>query len=630
MVLALGVGIYARFKGLGTWPFGVDEYYISRSIDFLLASGLPEYPCGGFYQRGIIYQYLVGGLRLAGLTPEFAGRILPAVSSLAVLPAAWLLGRRLHSVAAGTLAVIVLALSLWEIEMARFARMYAPFQAVFAWYLLYFLRFTVDRDQRAALPMLLLSVLGVFTWEGGMLLAITNLLPVLLRHRDGRVERQGWLYLCIALPVSALILANLMDLRQASEVPSLADSVVAAREAAAATAPRHQLAIGGFASVWLLGGLVPLALTIATLPWIWSLRQRWLAAAGVLLALVAALASQLLLAGAVVLLLLLAQLLDWRELVSRKGRWFLATLAVSLLGWVAYGMTQGTRPGLKAALVHTLYQVAGFPDVIAEILRPWGSTLPLLTLCLALALAALTLHVVLVRKDRGDFAALLVMLLVLALAVGASGPPRHETRYTFFLYPLLVVLAMASEKLLGQARSAPVVTALVALLLFAASEDFRPGHILHIDSAAANFRDGLSSRLKTHLYPRSDYRAAARWLQENAGPQDLVVSGIPVIEQYYPRVGYSFLDEQDDRYDAYACRRGTIDRWADLPLVYPMDALDGLHAQGKRMFMVLYPDRLERVAAAAQEKGWNYRIEWPTPQHDIGVLAIEATTPISP
>ena len=47
-------GIYARFKGLGTWALGVDEFYISRSIDFILHSGIPEFPCGGLYQRGLI------------------------------------------------------------------------------------------------------------------------------------------------------------------------------------------------------------------------------------------------------------------------------------------------------------------------------------------------------------------------------------------------------------------------------------------------------------------------------------------------------------------------------------------------------------------------------------------------
>jgi len=83
-------GIYARFKGLGTWPLGVDEFYISRSIDFVLHTGLPEFPCGGIYPRGILYQYIVAGLRSTGLTPELAGRLVTACAIL------WSLIRMTH------------------------------------------------------------------------------------------------------------------------------------------------------------------------------------------------------------------------------------------------------------------------------------------------------------------------------------------------------------------------------------------------------------------------------------------------------------------------------------------------------------------------------------------------------
>src|SRR3984893_14768775 len=93
--IAVLAGIYGRFKGLGTWPLGVDEFYITRSIDNILRTGLPEFSCGGYYLRGLVYQYLVALVRLAGLTPEFAGRFVAAMCSVATLPAAYLLGKRI-------------------------------------------------------------------------------------------------------------------------------------------------------------------------------------------------------------------------------------------------------------------------------------------------------------------------------------------------------------------------------------------------------------------------------------------------------------------------------------------------------------------------------------------------------
>ena len=174
LVAALAVGLYGRFVGLGVWAFGVDEFYISRSIDNVLRTGLPKFLCGGFYTRGLTYQYVVALVRHFSVSPEYAGRVVSAVWSLVGLPAAYVIGRRLGGRTLGLMMVIILSASVWEIEMARFARMYAPYQSIFLWYLVFFLRYTVDRDRSALVPMVLLSIFGVFTWEGGAILGVAN------------------------------------------------------------------------------------------------------------------------------------------------------------------------------------------------------------------------------------------------------------------------------------------------------------------------------------------------------------------------------------------------------------------------------------------------------------------------
>jgi hypothetical protein len=189
---ALLAGLYGRFKGIGTWPLGVDEYYISRSIDNVMRSGLPQFACGGYYMRGLLYQYLVAGMRWCGMQPEFAGRLLAGICSLAVLPAAYGLAKRVAGSQAALVTFIILCISVWEIEMARFARMYAPFQAVFTWYLVFFLRYTIDRNKAALVWLIALSVLGVLTWEGGALLGVANLLAVVLAHDHGRLRAADW------------------------------------------------------------------------------------------------------------------------------------------------------------------------------------------------------------------------------------------------------------------------------------------------------------------------------------------------------------------------------------------------------------------------------------------------------
>src|SRR5580658_8727212 len=95
-VIALIVGIYARFKGLGTAPFAVDEYYLARSIEGILRTGLPSFECGGFYTRGLILQYSAAAIQSSGASGEFGPRIISALSSLACMPAVFLIGRRIH------------------------------------------------------------------------------------------------------------------------------------------------------------------------------------------------------------------------------------------------------------------------------------------------------------------------------------------------------------------------------------------------------------------------------------------------------------------------------------------------------------------------------------------------------
>ena len=68
-------------------------------------------------------------------------------------------------------------------------------------------------------------------------------------------------------------------------------------------------------------------------------------------------------------------------------------------------------------------------------------------------------------------------------------------------------------------------------------------------------------RITTHA-PIIDWRAI--WLAQHARPGDDVIIGIPSIDPYY-RANFFFLQSDDDRYDDYACREGTVERWTNLP-----------------------------------------------------------------
>jgi hypothetical protein len=609
--LAVIAGVIARFKGLGTWPFGVDEYYFGKSVQNILQFGVPAYECGGYYTRGVLLQYLSAGLQWLGLTPEFAPRAIAAVSSVIALPAAFLLGRRIHGTTVGLLAVALLALSVWEIEMGRFGRFYAPFQAIFLWYLVSFLRYTVDRQVRALWGMVLLSILGVLVWEGGVLLLAANLLPPLFQHDHGRLSRRQWIYLgaMMALLLGLRWLVELDMRREAGSLPPDYDALIAG--ARPSNGVRPMIATIGAHPLWWFFGLLPLVLAGGAMRWIVALRHRWLAATGLLVALLAALAHQFLVAGAVLALLLLARMIGASELSHRRAWPYLAAIATAAAYWLLFGLAttawRGTEPMPMPALIAALgYQVAGFPDVLDMVARPWARAVPVLTLGLLVLVAiaagrAMLRPVTVTPAERIVLAVAICMLLLIGLAEA----PRLETRYSFFLYPVALIVAItvmvrASERV---ARS-PAGASLLAVVLvggsFALSEDFQPRHLVNIDSAEVNFRTHVPSRLASHYYGRSDIRAAADWLAANANqPGDVVVSGpgIASLDFYYAGLKFVYIDPHDQRLSAWACQGGTVERWSNLPLVYRAEELESRLVASPRSFVVIDPRRVEEFLA---------------------------------
>ncbi|MEP6546184.1 MAG: glycosyltransferase family 39 protein [Gammaproteobacteria bacterium] len=624
---ALCAGVYGRFAGIGRWPLGVDEFYISRSIDHVLRTGLPKFPCGGYYTRGLLYQYLVAGLRLLGATPEYAGRVIPGLASLAVLPAAYLVAKRLQGALAGVLTVVILCVSVWEIEMARFGRMYAPFQAVFVWYLVYFLRYTVDRDDRAMKWLAGLSVLGVLTWEGGALLGAASLLAVVWRHERGRLRIADWRRLGGFLVLLGLLYLATRDLRGFAAPPATAGSA-----APAPSGPLHALllwvSVLRLHTVWWLGLLPPIATGIAALPALRALSARPLACAGLITALLAAALHLFVVCVGVLALLLLTRLIVRRDLEGTLWPWYCLSLAAFLIFWAAFDYWVGVPEHAVAGVPRLVRDLFGFPDVYGVVVRPWARTLPVLTAAVGLAVLYWCGRTELADDAPQSAAVLLTVLCLMALAVGSSSPERVETRYTFFLYPPLIALAVSA--VLSATRASTrhglklAAAAALPLACFAATEDFQPRHLVNVDTAVVTFRVGMSPARAAHYYPRNDMRIVAGWLHAHGAEGDIVVSGIANLDQYYHGFDYFYLDDDDPRYDAYVCPRGGTERWTNHPVLYTVHSLEPLVASGRRVLVLVWPDTEAHLKTAAAAEGWSVTRLWQTDYGDTRVLRIAA------
>lgn len=604
-------GALLRFDDIALLPLADDEYYVARSVENILRSGWPEYLCGGYYPRGLLFQYAAAALTLAGTPLEFAARYIASFSSLLALPAAFLVARRLGGNLLGILVLAWLSLSLWEIDGAQFGRMYAPFQAIFCWYVWFYLRLTVDRDRSAAVPLLFLTIGGVLTWEGGVLLALTNLLAPFFDDRKGHIDWRDMPFLTASalLGVAAFLFAttDFRNLDPALVYPpgiDAIDTIVTPgwREVATMIGPLQR-----GAWLWAAAAIVPLAVSTLALRWLWrEFRGRWMAGAGLAMALVAAAFHQFATSGLILAALAVMGLIEWRELGARLARPYVLSLVLWFAGWLAYatlaaGWSEGADTSVisQVPFLRGLYSLIRFPDFLLELVLPWNRAAPRLGAAIGLALVLGTLLAGWRRQNLdANLRVSLCLLLVLLGAAAASDPPRHETRYVFFLYPIAITVLLAllasAVAVLTKRRQSAVAAVLVTILLFSVTEDTG---IRERSGATSGMTRSLIAPAagKGHLVGRSDSRGIASWLAANVRPrQDLVINAAPGVDFYYRSFDFAYIDWTQQRFLAYSCERGNRERWGNLHLLYTGEKLKQAVASRERSLIVA-------TAAQAQE-----------------------------
>lgn len=641
---AVVIGTVLRFSGLTAPPLADDEYYVVRSVQNILLSGLPQYACGGYYPRGLLFQYLSAGLVHLGVPLEFAPRYIAAVSGMLVLPGAFLLARRIGGPVVAILVLAWLSLSSWQVDGAQFGRMYAPFQAVFVWYCVFYLRAALDRDATAKWWLAALTVAGVLTWEGGFFLALMNLLLLFVHPRRTAMDRSDWSHLAwMALLAAAAYLFATTDFRHldpALVYPAGFESVETVANPGWREVPAMQGPLQQRRWLWAAAGVAPLALTGLALVCLWQdFRDRWLAAAGLLVTMAAAAVHQFAVAALVLALLLALGLLRWADFRTRPVRLCAVATALWLVGWAAYGfISAGWTAGDDSSFVSRipaltlLYNLFSFPDFLFEIIIPWARAAPRLGAAIGIAAVAAIVLSGLQRELLGpDLRLALFLFLILLGGAAASDPPRHETRYVFFLFPLAITLLLAllhrainarRELRFGTAGACAIAVA----LLFVVTEDTgaresRALHRLH-EVPTPLFPPSGSG----HLVGRADNRGAAAWLTAHANREQLLVNASPGVDFYFPDFDYTFIDWTQQRFMAYSCDHGRRERWGNRPLLYTDDALREAVSRSPHSLIVattLQSAALQRDAL----RSFAPRVVFTTADGKLQVLEIRRASP---
>src|SRR4030067_393534 len=132
------LGTVIRVRGLGKWCINSDEYFLFQSTSFIHDTGLPKFPSGGYYVRGIALQYLMAFTTWIFPNKELGLRIIPLCFGVLTIPMFFLFCKKFVPLIPAILCSTVLLFSSWHIEFSRFARFYSTFQFIFFLFLYFF------------------------------------------------------------------------------------------------------------------------------------------------------------------------------------------------------------------------------------------------------------------------------------------------------------------------------------------------------------------------------------------------------------------------------------------------------------------------------------------------------------
>ncbi len=552
-ILAIIAGVYLRLKGLDKAPFTIDEYYIATSVQNIIEKGIPEFNCGGYYTRGILYQYILSPLFAYGSNDELYARLVTVASNILTVPALYLLAKQLSGKTVACMTIILFFLSIWEIEFSRFARMYAPFQMIFIWYIYFLYNWAYLNNKKAEICCYSLSLVSIFVYEGGVFLVLLNFLPFFIKQKH--FHKSSILISSGILAVAYTYLTTNFRFLGTETIASSTYSFIIAPPLMVTTLQSDK--------VWLVIYLVISATMI--LGAIKSIKKLPINQDGTLaiykIILIISLAGFSLLNSyaLVALTITLALTLNWikfKELINKNFFQIFFPVFLMLIFWIAYGFltsnwSAAIDPEKHANTKQLFITLFKYPDILNKFILVFYQTMPIFTLLSALILFIGSIDAFHLDKDkRRPFLFLLSILIILIILISALRQPYISTRYFFFLYPLIILLIiMTFHNLLKRFSAAPSLAVIIPVLVFMImSEDFRWHHYANITNNEIIYRTIYNEQMTNHLYARWDFRSPAKFINNNSSTDDIIITSTYAVPYYLNRLDYFYHDQGRDNF----------------------------------------------------------------------------------
>lgn len=631
IILAVILGIYFRFKGLGTWPLAVDEYYFIKSVENILKYGIPQFEHGGFYTRGIIQQYLTAGNLLLGFNAEFGGRVIPVLCNLLALPALYMIGKKISGETVAAWTVILFSLSLWEVEMARFLRMYAPFQTLFIWYCYFLYKALIESDKKSGKWIWIISSVSIFVYEASIFLVLMNFIYVLWDkdkntinlfsislYKKNILKISGSLFLLLiayyylSIKFRTLGQVNLYPPELVEYFKNQVSSRGILRE------PILFLQLLGNYTFWTV--LFSFLVTFNFFNF-FKIIKNDISIFSKISFLFLIVLSILNLIGLLFLTFILLFLVGWLKtnniflysdaqegilkskykptklFVSLVACWglnlfFWILFSVNTTDWHIYFPAEEIV-GLASSIKVSLKYFLNYPNFY-ETFVLFRETLPIITIIILILFAFLFIKMFLSKNESEtrNERFLMFILILLVLFINLLDLQYFDTRYFFFLFPLILILGMVSvitisKSVFKKKKIQEIIFSFGIILILYFSEDFNLMYLLNIDSYDTNFRVKQSLELKKHFYPRWDVRTPAQFVNENSLPDDVIISNEQINEKYLNRLDYVFIDYRG-KMAQISVAGGSLERWTGAKLIYKYEQLvEIIKKQKKNTWLII-------------------------------------------
>jgi len=553
-----------RFSGVHDLSFYGDEETTAFAAVSVLDQGKPTVPSGMDYNRAPLYSYMAAATAtVLGEDQELSFRLPALVFGIASILLIYLGTRRLLGVAVALVATLLLATSEWHAVTSGYARMYAPYLALF----MCTAYCIIEWSRTRALPILLLAIALFLLSASFQILSVFALALLLLPHfvADKLSYRHFWIDAAIVAVLG--ILAIYLDGVLVQDAYSDFAVSVGGHEkdtvlgnVALFWLPLLESALAGM-TAWIAGAALLLCayllvrfLPRVALPWntaVWGL------------VLIGCLFMVL---GQVYALALCIYLLA--IMATSRGtsvtRCVLVASVPFLLAMVA---------AVSASSIAQISYIAYLTDPNAQIVFPY---LAQLFVKYPVVVGAALLAPLLVGHRFGAFSTarfvhgelftiqlirVLALFFVLNLfAFGIFGR-WYEDRYVVHTYPFMLILAgytlVVVLDILSTKTAKPLACAIGLALVLCLT---MPHHLAQ-GSYRAAFRDHGDSNIENGRY-FPDHASVGTYVRERLRPDDVVVA-TDVLQQrwYVGRADYWLRNEEDVQIYVY---KGKDDRIRDI------------------------------------------------------------------